>query len=100
MQSRHQFLLGLAVCLMTMSASSIAQERNAALLSSSCAACHGTNGHSVGGIPSLAGSSESHIIEQMREFATGERKSTVMFHHVNGYTQEEIELMAAYFAKQ
>ncbi len=100
MRSRNQFLIGLAACLMTMSASAIAQERNVALLASSCAACHGTNGHSVGGIPSLAGSSESHIIKQMREFSTGERKSTVMIHHVRGYTQEEIELMAAYFAKQ
>lgn len=100
MHSRKQFLLVLAACLIVASGSSAAQERNAALLASSCAACHGTNGHSVGGIPSLAGSSESHIIEQMREFSTGERKSTVMFHHVSGYTQEEIELMAAYFSKQ
>lgn len=96
----NQFLLGLTVCLMAMSASSSAQERNAALLASSCAACHGTNGHSVGGIPSLAGVSESYFLEQMKQFANGERKSTVMFQHVSGYTQEEIELMAAYFSKQ
>jgi cytochrome c553 len=100
MRSRNQFLLAVVVCLMTMSTSSIAQERNVALLASSCAACHGTNGHSVGGIPSLAGASESYIVEQMTQFANGERKSTVMFQHVSGYTQEEIELMAAYFAKQ
>ncbi len=100
MRSRNQFLLVLIVCLMTMSASSIAQERNVALLASSCAAGHGTNGHSVGGIPSLAGVSESYIVEQMKQFTNGERKSTVMFQHVSGYTQEEIELMAAYFSKQ
>ncbi|PHS32166.1 MAG: cytochrome C [Methylophaga sp.] len=100
MRIRNQFLFSLAGCLMTMSAVSVAQERNVALLASSCAACHGTNGHSVGGIPSLAGSSESHIIEQMRQFTEGDRVSTVMLHHASGYTQEEIELMAAYFAKQ
>lgn len=100
MRSRNQFLLGLAACLITMSASSIAQERNVALLASSCAACHGTNGHSQGGIPSLAGLSESYFVVQMQEFSSGERKSTVMYQHVSGYTQEEIELMASYFAKQ
>jgi cytochrome c553 len=99
MRIRNQFFFGLAGCLMA-SAVSVAQERNVALLASSCAACHGTNGHSVGGIPSLAGSSESHMIEQMRQFTEGERVSTVMFHHASGYTPEEIELMAAYFAKQ
>jgi len=100
MRNRSQFVLGLVVCLMAVSGVSVAQERNVALLAASCAACHGTNGHSVGGMPSLAGSSESHIIEQMRQFLVGERESTVMFHHVSGYTQQEIELMAAYFAKQ
>jgi len=75
-------------------------ERNVELLASSCAACHGTNGHSVGGIPTLAGLASAHIIEQMRQFTSGERLSTVMSHHASGYTSEEIKLLAAYFSKQ
>lgn len=74
--------------------------RNVDLLVSSCAACHGTNGHSVGGTPKLAGLSELHFIEQMKEFTSGERPSTVMFHHVSGYTPDEIVLMAEFFSKQ
>lgn len=74
--------------------------RNVALLASSCAACHGTNGHSVGGTPGLAGLDKLYFIEQIRQFVDGDRASTVMFHHANGYTAEEIELMATFFSKQ
>jgi cytochrome c553 len=100
MLDRGHFLVGLAALLMLIPFVTNAQERNVALLASSCAACHGTNGHSQGGIPSLAGLSESYFVVQMQEFSSGERKSTVMYQHVSGYTQEEIELMASYFAKQ
>ncbi len=100
MYQRNKILFGLAAYFILLSFTVSAQERNVALLSSSCAACHGTNGHSVGGTPSLAGLSESYIVEQMKEFTNGERKATVMYSHASGYTQEEIELMAAYFAKQ
>ena len=92
-------LLAMASCFMSITAYA-EESRNVELLVSSCAACHGTNGHSVGGIPSLAGLSEMYFIEQMQQFVSGERKSTVMFHHASGYTAEEIELMAGYFAKQ
>lgn len=76
------------------------EQRNVELLASSCAACHGTRGHSVGGTPSLAGLSEHHFIEQLRQIKTGERPSTVMIHHVNGYTGNEIKLMAKFFSRQ
>lgn len=74
--------------------------RNVELLASTCAACHGTNGHSAGGLPSLAGVDKHYIIEQMQQFVSGERTSTVMMHHASGYTSEEIELLADYFSKQ
>lgn len=74
--------------------------KNVELLASSCAACHGTNGHSVAGTPTLAGLASAHIIEQMRQFAAGDRPSTVMFHHASGYTSEEITLLADYFSQQ
>lgn len=77
-----------------------AQERNSALMASSCAACHGTNGHSVAGTPSLAGLDEKYFIEQMKQFKTGERPSTVMMQHAKGYTEQEIRLLAAFFSQQ
>ncbi len=70
------------------------------VLSASCAACHGTNGNSVGGTPVLAGLDRSHFIAQMMAFRTGERGSTVMYRHAKGLTQEEISGLAYFFAIQ
>lgn len=92
-------LLG-ACCLLLSLSGLQAEERNPALLASACAACHGTNGHSVAGTPSLAGLDQMYFIEQMQQFQTGERPSTVMMQHAKGYTEEEIRLLAAYFSQQ
>ena len=70
------------------------------VLSASCAACHGTNGNSVGGTPVLAGLDRAHFITQMMAFRTGERSSTVMHRHAKGLTQEEISDLADFFAMQ
>ncbi len=70
------------------------------VLAASCAACHGTNGNSVGGTPVLAGLDRSHFIRQMQAFRDGSRTSTVMYHHAKGLTVEEVEALAAYFAAQ
>ncbi|MEO1940762.1 MAG: c-type cytochrome [Candidatus Thioglobus sp.] len=92
-------LLSIA-CSFTMTISVADDHRNVELLVSSCAACHGTQGHSVGGTPRLAGLDSLHFIEQMRQFTSEERPSTVMHHHATGYTEEEIKLMAEFFSKQ
>mgnify|MGYP005849699179 CR=1 FL=1 len=86
--------------LLLVSISPHAEGRDVALLASACAACHGTQGHSVAGTPSLAGLDRLYFIEQMRQFRTGERPSTVMMKHASGYTKEEIRLLAEYFAGQ
>ena len=89
-------LAGLLCCFITLEALAD-EQRNVELLASSCAACHGTQGHSVGGIPVLAGLHKLHFIEQMRQLSSGDRPSTVMLHHASGYTKDEIELMAEFF---
>lgn len=90
-----------ASVLLLISAGLQAEEgRDVALLAAACAACHGTNGHSVGGTPSLAGLDRLYFIEQMQQFQTGERPSSVMMQHARGYTEEEIRLLATYFAGQ
>jgi cytochrome c553 len=89
-----------ASLLMMFAVSLQAEERNVALMASACAACHGTNGHSVGGTPSLAGLEQLYFIEQMQLFQSGERPSSVMMKHARGYTEEEIRLLAEYFSKQ
>lgn len=69
-----------------------------AMLSNSCAACHGTDGNSPGAIPSIHGKSAEFIDRALKEFRAGQRDSTVMGRHATGYTDEEIALIAEYFA--
>ncbi len=73
---------------------------SAAMLAGTCAACHGTNGSSVGVMPTIAGSSQDYFIETMQAFRSGERESTVMGRVAKGYSDEELKAMAGYFAAQ
>lgn len=70
------------------------------VLAASCAACHGTQGNSIGITPSLAGLDAGYFTTQMLAFKQGERSSTVMHHHAKGLTVEEINALAVYFAAQ
>lgn len=72
----------------------------AAMLSASCEGCHGTYGRSPGAIPPIAGKSAEYLRETLESFRSGDTDSTVMGRHVNGYTEEEIRLIAKYFSEQ
>jgi cytochrome subunit of sulfide dehydrogenase len=69
-------------------------------IASSCAACHGTNGNSVGGAPVLAGLDKTYLVDQMKAFKSGTRPATLMNQHAKGYSDEEFELMASFFSAQ
>jgi cytochrome c553 len=64
----------------------------------SCAACHGTDGYSEGGMASLAGQNKAEMIKKMNEYKTGKRAATIMHQLSKGYTDEQIEQISAYFA--
>jgi len=74
--------------------------RNVELLAASCAACHGTQGHSDTNIPSLAGIDKDKFKTEISRFVSGARKATVMQQHAQGYTSAEIELLATFFSQQ
>jgi sulfide dehydrogenase cytochrome subunit len=69
-------------------------------VAANCASCHGTDGRSRGGIPSLAGRDKASVLQEVRDFRDGRRPSTVMQQLAKGYTDAEIEAAAAYFAAQ
>lgn len=71
-----------------------------AMLSISCAGCHGTDGNSPGSIPTIAAKPADFIETALKEFSSGKRQSTIMGRHAKGYTDEEIKLIAEYFAGQ
>jgi len=94
-------LLPALVVLLAAPAAALAQGGHPARdLAAPCASCHGTDGASVQGMPYLAGQSRTYIVERMREFKTGKRPSTVMQQIARGYSDEQIEALAAYFSAQ
>ena len=70
-------------------------------LAATCANCHGTDGRSATKevIP-LAGLPKSFLLEQMKAFKEGKRPATIMHQLAKGYTDQQIELIADYFAGQ
>ena len=81
----------------------VAQVQDAAAvrgMAATCANCHGTDGRSLGTVPGLAGADKSYIVQQMQDFKAGKRPATIMHQLAKGYTDEQIEQLAAYFAAQ
>jgi sulfide dehydrogenase cytochrome subunit len=73
----------------------------AAMLADTCAGCHGPEGVSYGpATPTIAGMSAEYFKTTMADYQKGARQSTVMGRIAKGYTEEEIALMADYFAGQ
>jgi len=75
--------------------------RNRAL-AATCAACHGTDGHAVEGqaLARLAGRPADDTLTQLLAFRTGQRPATIMHQITRGYSQEQLEAVARYFAAQ
>jgi cytochrome c553 len=70
-------------------------------LAAACAICHGTDGRAVTkDVVPLAGLPREHIASQMRAFRDGSRPATVMHQIAKGYTDPQIDAMAAWFASQ
>lgn len=100
MNSRH---LALAAVLAGAVGPALAQAPDPNLgrnLAATCANCHGTNGVSQGAVASLAGLPKADIVDKMIAFRDGKRPATVMHQLAKGYTPEQVESIAAWFAAQ
>lgn len=71
-------------------------------LAATCANCHGTNGKAVDGssVPTIAGMPKGYLVAQLKAFKSGARPATVMHQLSKGYSDEQIEQIATYFAAQ
>jgi sulfide dehydrogenase cytochrome subunit len=65
-----------------------------------CANCHGTNGQALQGMEPLAGVSQEDIVRKMQDFKTGRKPATLMHQLSKGYSDEQIQAIAGYFAAQ
>ena len=95
---------GIAAVLAIVACSAFAQDAaslRTRSLAASCAACHGTDGRAAVGasLPGLANMPAPDLIEQMKAFKSGARAGTVMPQLAKGYTDAQIEQLAAWFAK-
>ena len=78
-----------------------AQDANLARnLAATCANCHGTNGQARGDMKPLAGVSAEKIVAMLADFKSGAQPATIMHQISKGYTDDQIKLIAAYFAAQ
>ena len=67
----------------------------------SCAACHGTDGRAQPGMISLAGVPKEVTIQKMLDYKAGRVPAATIMHQLaKGYTDEQIRLLATYFASQ
>ena len=71
-------------------------------LAATCAHCHGTDGHALEGQATvrLAGLPEDYVLTQLLAFRSGQRPATIMHQITKGYSQEQLEALARYFASQ
>lgn len=71
-------------------------------LASTCTACHAGNlaPSPDSKLPALAGMPADYLIARMKAFQSGAGSPTVMHHLARGYSDAQIERLAAYFASQ
>ena len=95
-----------ALCLLTLGqASAVAadpQRLQTRALAATCAQCHGTDGQAVQGqaMVRLAGQPKDYLLAQLLAFRAGQRPATIMHQISRGYSAEQLDQVASYFAAQ
>lgn len=99
---RHVSVRALQVTLLIwFAADASAAGPSAEALAYTCAGCHGTDGSSVGpSSPHIAAMDPAYFYDSMLAYKSDQRDATIMNRIAKAYTDEEIEAMAAFFAKQ
>lgn len=103
MRSRDKKTIALALLLAGSALSALSAPSQAAdpttgrNLAATCAQCHGTDGKSI---PGLAGKNEAYLTILLKNFRDGKGAPTLMHQIAKGFSDEQIDLMAAYFSAQ
>lgn len=66
-------------------------------LASNCFQCHGTDGHAVKGLPSIAGKDTNSLYGKMLEYKRSTKFSDIMVRLAHGYTDAQLRQLAIYF---
>ena len=71
------------------------------LIAGTCTNCHGPDGRSTGGIPTLRGLPEQHLLARLQAFKAGTATdATVMTRLMKGYDDAQIAALAQWFSKE
>jgi cytochrome c553 len=93
-----------AVCVLALACGTLQAQQTDMLQvrawAASCSNCHGTNGNAQPGMDSLAGMKADEIATKMLDFKNGRKPATVMHQLAKGYSDEQIQAIAAWFAAQ
>ena len=65
-----------------------------------CSGCHPASTRVTSPVPRLAGRDSAAIVKAMQDFRSGARAGTVMDRIAKGFTDEEIQAIAAWYATQ
>ena len=65
-----------------------------------CSGCHPASAGIETPIPRLAGRNAAEMVQQMQAFRDGQREATVMGRIAKGFTDPEIQAIAAWYAEQ
>ena len=65
-----------------------------------CSGCHPASTRVTSPVPRLAGRDAAAIVKAMQDFRSGTRAGTVMDRIAKGFTDEEIQAIAAWYATQ
>lgn len=68
------------------------------LLASGCFQCHGTAGVN-GGFTALAGISKIDMLHKLNDMRIKSARANIMYPHARGYTNDQLALIADYFAR-
>src|SRR5262245_1176537 len=67
---------------------------------SACSGCHATSTAVTTPVPRLIGRNAAETVAAMEEFRSGKRPGTVMDRIAKGFTNDEIQAIAAWYAAQ
>lgn len=74
---------------------------NIDVLARTCNGCHGINGVSAGAsIPSIGGLPSAYLRTVMKQWKYDERDSVTMGRIIKGFSDDDIDALAAYFARK
>ena len=65
-----------------------------------CSGCHPASSRVTSPVPRLIGLDRAAIVRTMQEFRSGQRAGTIMDRIAKGFTDDEIQAIAAWYATQ